>query len=820
VIVGEGDNFEEKVNVVVYQTTVLNSELKDKVICENENLSWIPDVSGSLLTYDWKHKGKTVSTDPALDILNTPLDSSGIYSVDVAGKCGSVFTEANLTIKKLPEFIGNSEDLERCENDAEAIFSVDFNGDNLVYQWQKDGLDIVGANSAELKIQDLRVSDAGTYKCIVNSSCGIASESLEMKLVVTPQLKILSESPDLEICDGGSAQFLVEVDGTDEVYQWQKDGVNLVGENAPQLMIDPAGLAEDGYYSCEVSDKCTAKRYSNSKRLIVNALPNSQIFGRMTLCVLEDRVAYNTALLPDINYGWLVDGGEFTTPTEGVRTKITWGDVVEDSKVKLRILNEVTGCYFEVDSLVELHPLPDVNLTSLESKGICESEFTLSGGFPTGGIYWVNGVAQNTFDPAQGNGEYQVRYSYTDDLGCSNTTSELLMKVDSLPIVKIIEDVVVGSCESRMLSAETEENNIKWSPSRYLDDPNSVTPTFTSGETTLYVATVVDKYGCVGNDIVNVTVAPLPLITTINDTIIGECKEIELTTHISGDIKEINWTNPDDLDNTKNSNPKLIKRRLGVNDYQINVTDEYGCVGSASIRVEVLPNPEVGESQFLCEGESVLIDTKDLSNPVWDDGYSAWERTIDKPGEYVLSVEQNDCELKQRIVMNPLPEFELDKTVQPGIVIFEGQTITLDPELNPDYGPYVYDWSDGSVLPQLEVSESGVYKLKVEDNIGCIAIDTVMVEVKPIGIESPNAFTPLSKNENDRFYLKDINVTEKFEMYIYNRWGELMYKTKEAGYANGWDGTYNGEDCPVGAYVWVLMLDGEVKEKGNVILVR
>ncbi|WP_372642452.1 gliding motility-associated C-terminal domain-containing protein [Ancylomarina sp.] len=820
-IVGEGSSLEETVNVIVYQTTVLNSDLKDKVLCENENLSWIPKVSGSLLTYDWKHKGKTVSTDAALNILSTPLDSAGIYSVDVTGKCGRVFTDANLTIKKLPEFISNSEDLERCENDAEAIFTADFRGDNLVYQWQKDSVDILGANSTELKIQNLRTSDAGAYKCVVNSSCGIASESLEMKLVVIPQLKILSESPAMEVCDGENAQFLVEVEGTDEVYQWQKDGANLTGENAPQLTIDPASLTEDGYYSCEVSDKCTAKRYSNSKKLTVNALPNSQIFGRMTLCVLEDRVAYTTALLPDINYGWLVDGGAFTTPAEDVvKTKITWGDVIVDSKVRLKILNEATGCYFEVDSLVELHPLPDVNLTTLESKGICESEFALSGGFPTGGIYWVNEVAQNTFDPSQGNGEYQVRYSYTDDLGCSNSTGELVMKIDSLPIVKIVEDIVVGSCETRMLSAETQENNIKWSPSRYLDDPNSETPTFTAGETTLYVATVVDKYGCVGNDIVNVTVAPLPLITTINDTIIGECKEIELTTHISGDIKEINWTNPSDLDNFKNSNPKLIKRHLGVNDYQINVTDEYGCVGSASIKVEVLPNPEVGENQFLCEGETLLVDTKDLSNPVWDDGYTAWERTIDKPGEYVLSVEQNDCELIQKILMNPSPKFELDKTIQPGIIIFEGQTITLDPELNPDYGPYVYDWSDGSVLPQLVVSESGVYTLKVEDNIGCIAIDTVMVEVKPIGIESPNAFTPLSKNENDRFYLKDINVTDKFEMYIYNRWGELMYQTKEAGYANGWDGTYNGEDCPVGAYVWVLMLDGEVREKGNVILVR
>lgn len=820
-IVGEGASSSQSVNVIVYKTTVLNADLVDETLCENENLSWTPDVTGSELVYDWKYGGATVSTDATLSISTLPLAASGTYSVDITGKCGSVSTEADLSVNELPRFDSKSNDLEKCENDAEAIFTVSYTGDNLVYQWQKDGVDIAGANSPELKLLNLRTTDAGVYKCVVSSTCGVAPGDHVMNLIVIPQLKILSESPGMEICDGENAQFIIDVEGTDEVFQWQKDGVAISGENAPQLTINPASLVEDGYYSCEVSDKCTAKRYSNSKRLKVNSLPNSEIFGRMTLCVLEDRVAYNTSIQPDINYGWLVDGGAFTTPAEDVvKTKITWGDVDLNGKVKLKILNESTGCYSEIDSLVTLHALPDVTLSTLESRGICEPEFDLGGGLPEGGIYWVNGVAQNTFDPAQGNGEYQVRYSYTDDLGCSNSTSETTMTIDSLPVVKLIEDIVVGSCGSTLLSANTEENNIRWAPSRFLDDPNSETPTFTAGETTLYVATVVDKNGCVGNDIVNVTVAPLPLITTINDTIIGECKEIELTTHISGDIEEINWSNADDLDNPTNSNPKLIKRKVGVNDYQINVTDKYGCIGSESIRVEVLPNPEIGESQFICEGESIVIDTKDLSNPIWTDGYTAWERVIDKPGEYELTVEQHDCELKQRIVMNPLPEFKLDNTIQPGIVIFEGQTIVLDPDLNPDYGPYVYDWSDGSVLPQLEVGETNTYKLKVVDNIGCVATDSVDVVVKPIGIESPNAFTPLSKNENDRFYLKDINITDKFEMYIYNRWGELLYKTNEAGYANGWDGTYKGEDCPVGAYVWVVMLDGKVKEKGNVILVR
>jgi gliding motility-associated-like protein len=825
-IKGEGADITEVVNVRVYETTVLKSHLTDITLCELEDLQWIPNVSGSLLIYDWKYNGVSIpDLDPkkaTLEIDKLKMEQVGIYSVGISGKCGDVFSEANLSLKKLPFIKSKSDDENVCENYDEIVFSVVYGGDNLEYQWQKDNIDLDGANSSEYKLQNIRVSDAGEYKCIVSSSCDITGKQSVMKLEVTPQLKILSESPGMEICDGENAQFLVEVKGTDTDYQWQKDGVVLPGEKSPQLMIDPASLKEEGYYNCEISDKCTKgiKRYSNSKKLKVNALPTSKINGRMILCVLEDRVAYNTDVIPNNNYGWLVQGGEFTSPADGLRTKITWGDTDLDGMVKLKIMNDATGCYSEVDSLVKLRPLPDVKLTALETRGICESEFELSGGFPAGGIYWVNGVSQNTFDPSQGNGEYQVRYSYTDDLGCSNSTGDFIMKVDSLPIVKIIEDVVVGSCETRMLSAETEENNIKWSPSRYLDDPNSETPTFKAGETTLYVATVVDKFGCVGNDIVNVTVAPLPTITTISDTIIGECKEIELTTIISGDIEDITWTNASDLDNFKNSNPKLIERHLGVNDYQINVTDEYGCVASGSIQVEVLPNPEVGESQFLCEGETLLVDTKDLSNPVWSDGYTAWERTIDKPGEYELSVEQNDCKLKQRIVMNPLPKFELDNTIQPGIVIFEGETLTLDPELDPDYGPYVYDWSDGSILPQLVVSESGTYKLSVEDNIGCIAIDTVDVQVKPIGIESPNAFTPLSNNENDHFYLKDINVIDKFEMYIYNRWGELMYQTNEPGYANGWDGTYKGEDCSVGAYVWVVMLDGEIKEKGTVILVR
>jgi len=47
-----------------------------------------------------------------------------------------------------------------------------------------------------------------------------------------------------------------------------------------------------------------------------------------------------------------------------------------------------------------------------------------------------------------------------------------------------------------------------------------------------------------------------------------------------------------------------------------------------------------------------------------------------------------------------------------------------------------------------------------------------------------------------------------------------MHRTSEAGYSGGWDGTYRGEKCPTGVYVWILILNGEATEKGHMVLVR
>lgn len=68
----------------------------------------------------------------------------------------------------------------------------------------------------------------------------------------------------------------------------------------------------------------------------------------------------------------------------------------------------------------------------------------------------------------------------------------------------------------------------------------------------------------------------------------------------------------------------------------------------------------------------------------------------------------------------------------------------------------------------------------------------------------PNTFTPDGQEFNNIFspVFSNINLYSEIELYIYNRWGELIH----VGYGLecGWDGYYNFSICQDGVYTWKL----------------
>ena len=56
-------------------------------------------------------------------------------------------------------------------------FAVIATGDSLIYQWQKDGINILGSNSAIYTIAVVAVINEGAYQCIVSNAAGSATSA-------------------------------------------------------------------------------------------------------------------------------------------------------------------------------------------------------------------------------------------------------------------------------------------------------------------------------------------------------------------------------------------------------------------------------------------------------------------------------------------------------------------------------------------------------------------------------------------------------------------------------------------------------------------
>ena len=87
----------------------------------------------------------------------------------------------------------------------------------------------------------------------------------------------------------------------------------------------------------------------------------------------------------------------------------------------------------------------------------------------------------------------------------------------------------------------------------------------------------------------------------------------------------------------------------------------------------------------------------------------------------------------------------------------------------------------------------------------------------------PNTFSPNGDEHNQRFNVSFSNpeFVSEFEFTIFNRWGEIIYFSKDL--AQGWDGTYAKEESMAGVYSWKLCFNYRKQkylENGRVSLIR
>ncbi|RYY21699.1 MAG: gliding motility-associated C-terminal domain-containing protein [Chitinophagaceae bacterium] len=312
--------------------------------------------------------------------------------------------------------------------------------------------------------------------------------------------------------------------------------------------------------------------------------------------------------------------------------------------------------------------------------------------------------------------------------------------------------------------------------------------------------------GCFRDDTIMVLHKQVPYLSLGNDTVI--CDNRELRYSFRQPATNYQWSNG----STGGSN---VINRAGLYWLQSSLN---GCIYRDSIQVTTInaPNVYLGNDTAICESDAILLDAgNDGERYLWNTGSSSSSLKVSRQGIYIVQVSGHECITSDTIRISSLksPQFNLGKDTS----LCDGQMFLIGPsgiEGN-------FRWQDGTLDRQYAVKTPGVYKLTVANSCGSNS-DEIVVTRGVCQFVIPNAFTPNNDNNNDIFRVKNHGFIAKFEIRIYNRWGQVIYSSVDP--SRGWDGKQNSLLSPEGNYNWIIVYTdrlGNTETKyGSVLLIR
>ena len=165
---------------------------------------------------------------------------------------------------------------------------------------------------------------------------------------------------------------------------------------------------------------------------------------------------------------------------------------------------------------------------------------------------------------------------------------------------------------------------------------------------------------------------------------------------------------------------------------------------------------------------------------------------------------------------NMIADFDIDTSQNP-MLIFKNKSI----------GNTKFFWDFGDkTLDSINKDPSHTYNndethfvricLSLVDSFGCADTICQSVEISKLVYWLFNSFSPGNDGYNDIFKIGHKGGTFNYNMMVYNRWGALVYETKDANIKDEskfWNGKVmnTGADCPAGSYfvLYQLYVNGQ-----------
>ncbi|WP_162416933.1 T9SS type B sorting domain-containing protein [Cyclobacterium roseum] len=270
-----------------------------------------------------------------------------------------------------------------------------------------------------------------------------------------------------------------------------------------------------------------------------------------------------------------------------------------------------------------------------------------------------------------------------------------------------------------------------------------------------------------------------------------------------------------------------IRVDLPAGEYLVEVTDLGGCaipdpevyeIGSGNEAEVSLSSPGlcggVLSTEIVAEADFSLVEQIEWYYLVGTgsnlmEGETDSVLVVDNPGTYEIRLlSPSGCLLGSEsieiIFSDAMPPILMDNYE---ICTSTGDLMTLD------VGEWAsYEWFRDEELiseePLFIPELPGLYELRVVDEAGCeFVLDFTVEEICEIDVRFPNAIRPDDPNRN--FVLYTQGQVDTLVVYIYNRWGELVYFCEEEDVTENvsvcsWDGIVNGSKVPIGTYPVVV----------------
>jgi hypothetical protein len=246
-------------------------------------------------TYEWRRNNVVVSGQTGT-ILN--MNQSGLYELKVTDiNCSSVsrsisktFTFSNTIPSRIYTDSYGKDTAVTCSNYSQYMYHEAGSSvkENYTYQWRRDGIDIPFATNYSLS-----PSSSGAYTLkIIQGNCTTTSPVINLKVTGTAS-KIITAPFGTTVCSGRSVYMYVE-GLTCASYQWQKDGVDLVGTNSTYTTYY---ATQTGMYRVKVIENGIVS-YSNVISVTITDNPNYILrknYPTVTNCnTIESYQIYNS----------------------------------------------------------------------------------------------------------------------------------------------------------------------------------------------------------------------------------------------------------------------------------------------------------------------------------------------------------------------------------------------------------------------------------------------------------------------------------------------------------------------------------------------